>query len=197
MKKLLPLLSKIIISRFPDGGERVYRYVYGMDGMKLWDYKVVHFSRLVRKLKPRTVLELGSGASTILLTELLERNKRKYGIDYKLYSVEQSEKYYDYFKKNFPTNENVSMSLEKVLHIEDFNGRKVIKYENYPITDPDLLYIDGPYDENPYINGDLLYLKPKYAVNDGRKFNIPYFEEKTDFKMKRSELFNCTIITPR
>lgn len=110
---------------------------------------------IIRMRKIITVLELGSGQSTIVIGEALKKNKKEFKDDislirrqnpFHLYSLESEKKYAREVKKN--CNKKNLKEFISILEIgaeqTSFRGMICGKYKRIPSVCPDLIYIDGP-----------------------------------------------------
>jgi len=106
--------------------------------------------------KRTTVLEFGTGMSTLVMSKALLENEKKYGpskpferckFPFHIFTVDNSKKYLriskarinKYLKKNNKTNffySNARMAL--------YNGNFAVEYEKLPRVNPDFIYLDGP-----------------------------------------------------
>ena len=112
--------------------------------------------RLIRKRKAFTVLEFGSGLSTIVIADALSKNKADF-LDleekpelrnrfmFQIFSVESDKKWIEYSQSNFPNHllEHVNFHYSEI-KIDTFNGRICHFYDNLPDIVPDFIYLDGP-----------------------------------------------------
>ena len=112
--------------------------------------------RLIRKRKAFTVLEFGSGLSTIVMADALSKNKAEFlALDkkselrnrfmFQIFSVESDKKWIEYSQSNFPNHllEHVNFHYSEI-KIDTFNGRICHFYDNLPDIVPDFIYLDGP-----------------------------------------------------
>ena len=112
--------------------------------------------RLIRKRKAFTVLEFGSGLSTIVMADALSKNKADFlGLQekpvlrnrfmFQIFSVESDKKWIEYSQSNFPKHllEHVNFHYSEI-KIDTFNGRICHFYDNLPDIVPDFIYLDGP-----------------------------------------------------
>ena len=111
---------------------------------------------LIRKRKAFTVLEFGSGLSTIVMADALSKNKADFlGLQekpvlrnrfmFQIFSVESDKKWIEYSQSNFPNHllEHVNFHYSEI-KIDTFNGRICHFYDNLPDIVPDFIYLDGP-----------------------------------------------------
>jgi len=127
---------------------------------------LVRIHYLIRKFKVTTVLEFGSGKSTIVIADALMKNKREYNSfvesklrknnPFELHTVESSSEWMKKTISQLPaylkhfvntTVSDVSMST--------LNSKICTLYEKLPNICPDFIYLDGPgqYDPINSING--------------------------------------------
>ena len=112
--------------------------------------------RLIRKRKAFTILEFGSGLSTIVMADALSKNKADFlGLQekpvlrnrfmFQIFSVESDKKWIEYSQSNFPNHllEHVNFHYSDI-KIDTFNGRICHFYDNLPDIVPDFIYLDGP-----------------------------------------------------
>ena len=112
--------------------------------------------RLIRKRKAFTVLEFGSGLSTIVMADALNKNKADFlAIEekpelrnrfiFQIFSVESDKQWIEHSQSNFPKHllEHVNFHYSEI-KIDTFNGRICHFYEDLPDIVPDFIYLDGP-----------------------------------------------------
>jgi len=153
------------------------------------DYATLFYN--IRKHKFTSILECGSGVSTIVIAYALHCNYKDTGIMGKVTSMEEIPKYYDYAVSHTP--EMLKPYIEYICspcvydYYSIFRGRR---YEYTPLKHYDFCWIDGPNFEVPINKGrhcfdfDLLYVilndksgKPTSAMIDGR-FSTTYVMSK-------------------
>ena len=112
--------------------------------------------RLIRKRKAFTVLEFGSGLSTIVIADALSKNKADF-LDleekpelrnrfmFQIFSVESDKQWIEHSQSNVPKHllEHVNFHYSEI-KIDTFNGRICHFYDNLPDIIPDFIYLDGP-----------------------------------------------------
>ena len=112
--------------------------------------------RLIRKRKSFTILEFGSGLSTIVMADALSKNKADFlAIEekpelrnrfmFQIFSVESDKQWIEHSQSNFPKHllEHVNFHYSEI-KIDTFNGRICHFYDNLPDIVPDFIYLDGP-----------------------------------------------------
>ena len=113
----------------------------------------------VKLNKRTTVLEIGSGWSTLFISLALDELRKKYSSKIEnlrrtnpffLFSLENEKKFlkiskerlYKYYKNKYYTK-NLSFNFSNC-YISKFENKFSIQYEKFPICNPDFIYIDGP-----------------------------------------------------
>ncbi len=123
---------------------------------------------LIKKRKPRCVVEFGSGFSTIAICLALKENKDKENISGKLFSVDGNEEWI----KN--TENKVDNELKEFVKfhysktkITKYNGQVSSLHEDLPDVSPNFIYLDGPspLDVEGEINGITFNSKNKKNLN--------------------------------
>ena len=112
--------------------------------------------RLIRKRKSFTILEFGSGLSTIVMADALSKNKADFlaleekpelrnRFMFQIFSVESDKQWIEHSQSNFPKHllEHVNFHYSEI-NIDTFNGRICHFYDNLPDIVPDFIYLDGP-----------------------------------------------------
>tara|TARA_B100000161_G_scaffold260692_1_gene228012 strand:- start:126 stop:965 length:840 start_codon:yes stop_codon:yes gene_type:complete len=108
--------------------------------------------------KRTTVLELGSGWSTLFIKIALDNLKKKYQDElkelrradpFKLFTVDNEKKFLAHTKKRMvhffkdKKLENIKFCYSDC-NVGIYQGKYCIEYSNFPICNPDFIYIDGP-----------------------------------------------------
>jgi len=105
--------------------------------------------------KRTTILEYGTGWSTLVFHLALEINKKKFAAQpfkrcsnpYKLFVVDNDKKFIRISKKrikNFSKrNKNIKFTFSNAF-MTKYKGKYVSYYKNHPRVNPDLIYLDGP-----------------------------------------------------
>lgn len=117
---------------------------------------LVRIHKLVRQRKSFTVLEFGSGYSTIIIADALQKNQRDWeGLPskpeirnrfmFQLFSVDASRNWINKTKSRMPAHllHRVKFNYSRI-KIGTFNGRLCSYYRNLPDIVPDFVYLDGP-----------------------------------------------------
>ncbi len=112
--------------------------------------------RLIRKRKAFTVLEFGSGLSTIVMADALSKNKADFlaleekpelrnRFMFQIFSVESDKQWIEHSQSNLPKHllDHVNFHYSEI-KIGTFNGRICHFYDNLPDIMPDFIYLDGP-----------------------------------------------------
>jgi len=117
---------------------------------------LVRIHQLIRKRKSFTVLEFGTGFSTMVIADALRKNKLDWdnlkdkpeirnNHMFHCFTVDTSEKWIATAKGRVPRDlsEYVSFYFSTV-EIGTFNGQLCHYYKNLPDIVPDFIYLDGP-----------------------------------------------------
>jgi hypothetical protein len=177
-------------------------------------YDLANLHRIVRRLRPKVVIEFGCGFSTLAIAHALKANSERTGKVGRLYVVEAGEKW-------------ASNVRGKLLDLSDWveiraseprafllGGQLCHVYADLPNARPDFIYLDGPdpRDVIGNINGltisglqfacsadPLLYEWGFYPgfqmLVDGRFTNVEFLKKnlKRDYKIKSSALHSNTL----
>lgn len=116
---------------------------------------------MIKKYKPKIVLELGSGYSTYaIIYALLEVHKDD---DFKFFSVDQSEEYQNNLKKDFPKDWARRINfLHRKIYLDVFKGQIMSFFEDLPEEKYDYIYEDRMDHPDAKIAGDII----KYETNN-------------------------------
>ena len=153
------------------------------------DYRFFHLYKHIMRLRPKSVIEYGSGSSTVFISELLKYIHMESGLKAKVVSYEQSEHFYDLLQENFPNElREYGEIILAPLQLQRFGDYRGLSYkiDKYPKA-ADLVYIDGPTrikkdQNNPkfWFMSDIINLinngcDVKFALTDHRFVNyLPY-----------------------
>jgi hypothetical protein len=95
---------------------------------------------LVRRRKPKVVIEFGSGCSTLMFAKALADN----GFGH-LYSIETSPHFKKCTESYIPANLRPYMTLSlSGISFGEIGGSKVMWHDTVPDVAPNLVYLDGP-----------------------------------------------------
>ena len=117
-----------------------------------------------------TILEFGSGWSSIVMLLALNELKKKYSKEvtklrrnnpFELFILENEKKYLKITKKkikNFIQKRNIKVKVNftfSKVNMINYKGNIASEYQNLPLCNPDFVYIDGPDQFNIYkkVNG--------------------------------------------
>ncbi|MBT7753088.1 MAG: hypothetical protein HN733_01365 [Gammaproteobacteria bacterium] len=124
-------------------------------------YRLHSFIILNKRL---TVLEFGSGWSSLVMADALKKNRHKY-IDnienlrkanlFELHAVDNEEHYLNISEERLNKEgfSNYSFLYSKVFMTE-YNGKICTRYKELPFVNPDFIYLDGP-DQFNHIEGTI------------------------------------------
>ena len=102
-----------------------------------------------------TVLEYGTGWSTLIMYHALEHNRAKYGsrpfercsYPYSLFVIDDQKKYLKISKKRiskFFNNKTRINFIYSEAEMVKYNGKYASQYKHHPLVNPDFIYLDGP-----------------------------------------------------
>ena len=141
---------------------------------------LVSIYKMVLKLKPKNILELGPGISTHVICkaiEMIQINDPSYKPNF--LAIEESKKWLVYHKKNLKIKYKkiVQFHLEQRIKRIDENGVSFFYYENIPKHPYDFIHLDGPTIEQPTTitySTDIIRIfktlnKKCYIIVDGRE----------------------------
>ncbi|MDC0213239.1 hypothetical protein OAL14_00360 [Gammaproteobacteria bacterium] len=134
----------------------------GSTGGEWSDYLVLYEE--IRTKKPKRILEMGSGISSLIICFAIEENKKENCDDAKFFSVEENEHYHNQIVGIFPEKYT---KLVRFLLCERkqkrYRSTLGSYYEDLPQEDFDFIFVDGPterikpHDEKSF-NADLVNL---------------------------------------
>ncbi len=118
--------------------------------------KLFFLYKLVTMNKRLTILEFGSGWSTLIFSFAISANLKKYRNKtknikenkFEIFSLDNSKKYLKISKKRLSFFKSKLMCKINFLHspvkMSDFEGRICTEYTKLPTCNPDFIYLDGP-----------------------------------------------------
>jgi hypothetical protein len=126
---------------------------------------LVRLHKYIRERKCFTVLEFGSGYSTIVMADALHKNQEDWEklspkpeirnrFMFQLFSVDSSQKWIDHLITRFPHQliDRVHFNATEV-EIGTFNGQLCHYCTKLPDIVPDFVYLDGPFPKD--VQGDI------------------------------------------
>jgi hypothetical protein len=141
-----------------------------------------HLYRVVRRERPRIVLELGSGCSTVIVGEALRRNGAG-----RLYSLETDVQWFAATARllgGLP----VELCNAVAQPIERY-GLLGFEHRPMPVSGADLLYVDGPaLTPERQITFDPLDVAWRVMVIDGRLATVEFLRERLSASVRSSSL---------
>jgi|SRR3989344_1476667 len=185
--------------RLGKGGSReimqFIRSAQPQTGLK-YDYYIKYYEiyKHIVKHKPKELLDLGSGMSTIVMASALYEQK----INGKIVAMEEDEEYAKIIKSVIPTHlisyidYITSPSIESVYGI--FSGRR---YKNIPKREYDFIHVDGPKQAGLF-DMDLIFLlhdRPLYAIIDGRAATSWAMKSLLGGKVKISKIKGLSFVS--
>ena len=120
-----------------------YRAHSPATGASYADYWLLY--SIIRRLRPKEVLECGTGLTTIVLAAALADNDRDFKVKGRVTSMENIPKYHEQAKKLFPERLLPYTDLRQSEKVEDsyylFRG---VRYREIPERPYSFVYVDGP-----------------------------------------------------
>ena len=131
-------------------------------GVNDYDYFLLH--KLIRTKKPKYVLECGTGRSTWVLADALQKNHKEFGIEGKVISMESIKHWYEEAVRIFP--EELKQYAE-IRHSEAttfmYSMIKGTCYSEVPEHPYEIVFVDGPAVEvsenNTYETANMDFIK--------------------------------------
>lgn len=125
-----------------------YRDASSTSGADYWDYAYLY--RLVRELKPREVLECGTGITTVVIAAALKENREESGISGHMTSMEQDPSWFEMADAALPRSlrEDTEIVLARAVEFT-YGPFRGVGYENVPQRPYEFVWIDGPHAELP------------------------------------------------
>lgn len=142
--------------------------------------------RLVKRRKPRLILEFGSGCSTVVLCQALWENARDgRAPEGHLVSIDADPFWADAAVRSLPPHLRATGAVTYSPLIETTrDGIPVFRHACVPDVRPDLVYLDGPaLTPERKVADDILLMEAKLPagcliVVDGRRANVRFLRER-------------------
>ncbi len=163
--------SEASLARVPGLLEVIRNYSSNSDvtGASMSDYLTLYTE--VRKRKPKEILELGTGVSTVVLAMALQANAAEGAPLGRVTSMEEDQKWYQTALDNLP--ESVAGVVE-IVHSPKVDGYykifRGVQYKDVPDRPYEFVFSDGPERHSP-VNGDKLF--DLDLINVVRRSEIP------------------------
>jgi len=101
--------------------------------------------KLVRKYKPREILECGTGVSTLVLAYAIAENRRDFNIDCRITSMEEIAEYLEMSRACLPAEYQPVVDFVQSDRVEDSIGLfRGLRYRDIPNRPYDFIFVDGP-----------------------------------------------------
>ena len=189
IRSILFIYSKYVILKKHKINLKINKYLFEPDYLDL-----LNLINLMRKLKPKYVLELGGGYSTLALSYSAMLLKKELNIDCLVISIDQSKKYLEINKSIIPKNLAPFVKFEyRELEVVEFKGHKVSVFKNLPNYDYGLLYEDRHDHEETKIAGDAIFLEKKTnsmsICVDGMQATTLFYKNYLEKKYRISNSF--------
>ncbi len=205
--------GRVLARRLPEVLATTRTFAEGYSNLSV-GYRFVHLAGLVRALRPRTIVEVGSGISTVFLAALLAEQYRRTGTKGTVITYEQSPEWFEKLVARFPAELKpfVRFNLAPVRY-ERWGRFRVLYFDvPPPAAEIDLMYIDGPTrprrltgDDSPYqaVTGDVVrFLRAgcsvRLAVTDHRWPNLRFFQSelRNTHNVRVSRTVRSIIVSP-
>jgi hypothetical protein len=124
-------------------------------GASMSDYLTLY--EQVRKWRPKEILELGTGISTVVLAYALIENEAEGGAKGRVTSMEEDPAWHRQAGENLPDDIKPTVELIHSPKVDGFYKMfRGVQYENIPERAYDFVFSDGPDRFSP-VNGDKLF----------------------------------------
>ena len=181
--KVRPALMKIKKKQF----QKKYDFIFPVSNFLLPpDY--LDLDNLVAqtlKLKPKFVLELGTGYSTYAIIFALNKLREDLGHEFKFYAVDQNEEYLNDLKKFIPEHLSNQISFfYRRIFTKNFNNTLMSFYKDLPKEKYDYIYEDRRDHEITKLAGDILEYEHTLDHNNRLSFTIDGMPVTTNYYKK-------------
>lgn len=156
-------------------------------------FDLCHLHRLIRRRKPKTVLEFGIGFSTIVIAHALQANGKGH-----LWSVDSDQQWIDNLIPKIPESLRARITIRhSEVHAAEYDGQLCHYYDTLPNVVPEFVYLDAPatwdvkgtvrgltfvpedVEWRPQVSADLLLYESSlpgrfFLLIDGRKLNVEF-----------------------
>ena len=190
LRKLLFLFKKYKLTRVYNIDFKINESLFEPDYCDL-----DNLINLILKKKPKSVLELGSGYSTLAIVyalNILEKNNHH---KFKFVSYDQSEEFLEKTIKIIPKNLQKKIEFRySPLKIEIYNNILMSFYSDLEILDYDFIYEDRHDHEKTKIAGDIVKLEDEIDNDfsfcvDGMEMSVDYYKKNLKKKYDISNSF--------
>lgn len=131
---------------------------------------------LIKKRKPKCVLEFGAGCSSFAIILALIENQKENNIDGKLFSVDGNDKWLSNILKLLPKNFlEYSSFLYSKPKISSFNNQIISMHDDLPDISPNFIYLDGPSHRD--VEGDIKNIMFKEKIIEDNKSKFKYIKK--------------------
>ena len=101
--------------------------------------------QLIRDRRPRVVLELGIGFSTMVIAEALRQNLSKHRAPGHLFTVDAQASWIENTQAKIPENLRAFITIQfSTISARLMEGTLCHAYDNLPDISPNFIYVDGP-----------------------------------------------------
>lgn len=160
---------------------------------------------VVRRKKPRVILEFGSGGSTVVLAQaLFDNDLDRPGDKGYLYSIDDQRYWADVTASMIPPSLKDVCEVRHIPTVEiEYDGAPCFRHSELPDAIPDMIYLDGPtFTKDRKIAVDILDIEKKLPpdfllVIDGRELNTEFLKTHLSrpWRFKARMLYDNTVVT--
>ena len=152
----------------------------------------------IYKLKPKTVLEIGSGYSTYAIIHALLNLNNSNGHQFKFYCLDQTEEYLKELKDQMPEmyKKNI-IFIHRKIYVDKFKNQKMSFFDNMPEENFDFIYEDRRDHPEAKIAGDIIKYENEFLSKeksfsftiDGMESTTNYYKKNLKYRYKYSSSY--------
>ncbi|WP_415295237.1 hypothetical protein [Candidatus Pelagibacter sp. Uisw_113] len=194
------VILKRINKKLKDKFKKEYKIEKYLTNNSLFEpqyYDLENLINLIKSIKPKYILELGGGFSTVAISYALDYNKKKFRVDGKLISYDQSKYYLDLTKKILPKKyKKLVLFKYSKLKLINFKKERVSVFKKIIHKNYNLVYEDRFDHKKTRIGADILFMEKKidsecsYVV-DGHRFTVKFLKKylTKKYSIKTNKLY--------
>lgn len=150
MRKIAQWRAQKSLSAHPALWSALQEYLAQTDstGCSQTDYWQLY--QQIRAVKPREILECGTGVSTLVIAHALMENERETGVTGRVTSMEEVGEWLDMSRKLLPDLYHPYVDFRLSDTVDDsFSLFRGVRYRDVPLRDYDFVFVDGPKYKSP------------------------------------------------